>query len=179
MIKTKTAINMQECEYCGKEIAVEALGSHLVWCINNTFKDPIKKFNEYSKLNWYLIYDNTKHPPSDELYPTIKLTVNCLKSSDNKHKEAAIKFCEVLKQTMMEEIKAIKREKYKKDIEDIGIYLAGILNFFNELIERGCESKILNIIENVKITLSGNRDIVENLQELPLDEVFYFDNLIN
>jgi hypothetical protein len=172
-------INMQECEYCGKKMNVEYLGSHLVWCINDTIKDPALKFNEWSNLNWYYIYDNTKHPPHDELYPTIKSTEDCLKSSIDKHKEAAIKFCEVLRQTLMEEINALRQEKFRHDIVDYGVFLAGILNFFNELIRRDCESKIPNIIKNIRIVLSRNRNIIESLQELPLDDIFYFDNLID
>lgn len=54
---------MQVCEYCGEKMHTLVLMHHFVHCINNNIEDPIKKLNEYSNLNWYYIYDNTRHPP--------------------------------------------------------------------------------------------------------------------
>lgn len=52
----------QECEYCGKKVEVESLGSHQVQCIDNIIEDPITKFDEYSKLDWFFVNDYTKYP---------------------------------------------------------------------------------------------------------------------
>ncbi len=162
------------CEYCDKAIYHEYYLDHLVDCINKHIEDTIERIEIFCELDWYFLFDDTEFPPPNPLSTTTNMIINCLKIKtvdvlrNGERKELAIKFCAKIRQALMEEIRRLRRRH-----ESPNSYLAGLMGFFNILIKNDCESIIPEEIKFVKMVVSANADLVEDIRHRLSGEIGY------